>query len=297
MQATIVKRKELQGVPSASGIRFFNGFIYVVGDDSSYLYRLNDDWIVDEAIVLYNIRRKPGEKIPKLIKADLEAMTIVQWQERLLLLTLGSGSVSPERDRGFLYLPDDKENKVFTFNLTPIYNYLRQNFDVAELNIEGAAADKEYLYIVHRGNLNEKNWLFKYDLQDFIAFGFGQLDTPPVPIADVFHFPQVGGVKPGYSDLEILSDGLLTFTLTLEDTHNSFDDGEVTGSLLGVLKQQPDGHYITETCAVTMDSKPWVEKIEGLALKERISDNEFILLAVSDNDAEPSGIMEVRLVI
>lgn len=294
MVATITKHAQLVGVPSASGISIFNGDIFVVGDDSAYLHQLDSNWQVVHATPLFGTRLKPGIKMPKLFKADLEVLTTIDWNGQLMLLALGSGSKSPERDRGFFYLPDEAEDKIFTLDLKPVYDYLRNNFDVDELNIEGAAADGEYLYLAQRGNLNGKNWLFRYNLKQLIGFGLGHVDTPPLPHAELFHFPQINGIYPGFADLAVLDAGCMVFPLTLENTSNAYDDGEVQGSLLGIMHQQ-NGHFTQTTVSLTMDGKPLMEKVEGVTLLKRVGDGEYILLAVSDNDDKPSSIFEVRL--
>ena len=77
---SLITKTELLNFPSASSIEFHNGKLYVIGDDARNLAILDKNYKLVDTIELF-----PGEglRIPKKIKADLEASTIVCHQVQL----------------------------------------------------------------------------------------------------------------------------------------------------------------------------------------------------------------------
>src|SRR5262245_31418769 len=102
MQAEIISRTLLPEIPSASGIELVDDRIYIIGDDSPFLFILNKNLKVLEKIKLYNVIIDTRGKIPKAHKADLESLTKVAYNGTSSLLIIGSGSVRETRDVGFL---------------------------------------------------------------------------------------------------------------------------------------------------------------------------------------------------
>ncbi|HEY0680116.1 MAG TPA: hypothetical protein VGD17_17650, partial [Chitinophagaceae bacterium] len=76
---SLITKTELLNFPSASSIEYFNGRIYVIGDDARKLAILDKNYRLEDTVDLF-----PGEslRIPKKIKTDLEASTIIQYKNR-----------------------------------------------------------------------------------------------------------------------------------------------------------------------------------------------------------------------
>src|SRR5690606_28692068 len=96
MHFEILHQKKLEKVSGASGIVKLNHDYYVVGDDSPYLFKLNNEFnIISE----YQISDIPADletgRIPKKDKHDFETLEMVSENE---MISFGSGSKSPERD-------------------------------------------------------------------------------------------------------------------------------------------------------------------------------------------------------
>src|SRR5215212_6881198 len=72
---SLITKTELLNFPSASSIEFHNDRLYVLGDDARNLAILDKNYKLLDTITLF-----PGDglRIPKKIKADLEASTIIQ---------------------------------------------------------------------------------------------------------------------------------------------------------------------------------------------------------------------------
>jgi hypothetical protein len=84
--------KPLPDYPSASGITYYNKQFYIIGDDASNLLILDSNLIIKDSIQLYSFAEK---RIPKVVKPDLESITLIADNK---LLLLGSGSLSPTRN-------------------------------------------------------------------------------------------------------------------------------------------------------------------------------------------------------
>src|SRR5688500_4208178 len=90
MDVKLLDHKELKTFRWRSGIEFFDDKVYLVGDDATNIIVKSKKWKMETKIHLFD---SPSERIPKLIKSDLEATTIVYaGKKNPKLLMLGSGS-------------------------------------------------------------------------------------------------------------------------------------------------------------------------------------------------------------
>src|SRR5262245_20205928 len=86
--------------PSASAIEYYDGKLYIIGDDATNLLVLDSDLKILDSIpvILYT-----GRRIPKDVKPDLEASTIYLDNKEPVLFLFGSGSLDPYRNTGWKY--------------------------------------------------------------------------------------------------------------------------------------------------------------------------------------------------
>jgi hypothetical protein len=77
MKISVLKHVHLTTIPSASAVEVVNGNIYIVGDDSSFLYVLKYDLSILAEVPLYQAKLEDIEanRISKHKKADLECIT------------------------------------------------------------------------------------------------------------------------------------------------------------------------------------------------------------------------------
>ncbi len=134
--------KPLPHYPSGSGIEYFNNQFCVIGDDASYLLVLDSNLNPLDSIVLYSFAEK---RIPKAIKPDLEAITLLP--DKKLLLT-GSGS-QPSRNIAWVVDPLNKQKD--SIRLDTFYSRIALN-GIKEVNIEGAAAIPGGFIFANRGS-------------------------------------------------------------------------------------------------------------------------------------------------
>lgn len=259
------------GIGSASGLVYLNETLYIISDNSSYLYEYH---ISDTTLHKISLVENPQENILKKDKPDFEA--IAQKKDKLVII--GSGSTA-NRERTFVY--DTLNKKVSEKTLKELYQRIKSqlHFTDKELNIEGFLFDEKELYFFQRGNGNpDKNGIIRaYDNREDSKLTF----TP-------FDLPKIKNVAATFTDA-VLVDGTIYFLATAEDTTSTYLDGEVLGSIIGTIDLK------------TMQLIDWIQitdnhKFEGLTLfKKTTTEMEFLLC--EDNDTEKLESNIYKLII
>src|SRR5689334_19675654 len=99
MKLTLTDFKELKDYPSGSAIEFHDNKVFLAGDDAKDVLVLSKSWKELERIPLFE---SAVERIPKKIKSDLEATTVVIVNSIPRMLILGSGSRDEHRNKAIL---------------------------------------------------------------------------------------------------------------------------------------------------------------------------------------------------
>lgn len=139
---------ELDNYPSGSGIEFFDGRVYVVGDKSKDLLSLTKKWSKPELTSLVNAGTDQQH-------SNLEAMTVLRIDKKPHLLIVGAGNTEEQNKAVLLNL---KNSSSLTVDLTVFFNRLRAA-GISQPNIEGIAEVYDYLVFVHRGKTGEGDYL------------------------------------------------------------------------------------------------------------------------------------------
>lgn len=311
MNVSILKRAVLEGIGSASGVEVVEGMIYIVSDDSQYLYKLNYALEIKEKISLYDSGFSDPDKISKKEKADLECMAQLSINGYKHLLLMGSGSLSPQRDKGFLVkLPTNynRKHQVWAIDFSAFFGLLKRNDDIttsAEINLEGLAFGKENVLLLNRFNPSgSKNVVLAFKKEEFIEFIQGHMDGLPFPSVEPIELPSIESVPFGFSGADCF-DGVFLFTASAEDTSNAIDDGNVLGSMVGVLEITPVDSGRSgirnipslKSCVVVKDEKgnTYTGKIESLSGYEKDSDSSYTFIAVTDSDGGKSEILMLQI--
>ncbi|MCM4159621.1 hypothetical protein FHG64_16515 [Antarcticibacterium flavum] len=289
---SIQEIRELQGVASASGIENLHGDLFVIGDNTPYIFRLNKDLQVEEKHLLFPELKSTDSLFEKAVKPDLEALCKPKEAENKLWL-FGSGSRYKERDVLIVF---DAEGEPLSrqFSLVDFYKDLRSKAQIpgSDFNIEGAEVAGEHLYLFNRGN----NMIFKINISEFEKF----LTQPAsLPAAEFFEFelPEIDGVKAGFSGVTFIpGEEIFLITASVEDTDNWIDDGEVLGSYVGVLtlkelKEKVQPLWIK----LTFNGVKLQKKIESITSISTTTRGEYDLLMVTDSDGDISEIIKARL--
>jgi hypothetical protein len=302
-QLTIsVKQKHvLEELPSASGIERVGDAYYIVGDDSPYLYQLDEQFKLVERHVLFDTADFATGRIPKLVKPDLESMAHFKYGRDEMLLLLGSGS-SEVRNRAFL-VNLTEGMQVQELDFTRFHTFLKRVIGLAEdgeLNLEGFAMDDTYTYIMQRTLGKGANVLFRFNTNDFKGFVMNNRD---LPAAVVYHFtlPELEKYQAGFSGAYAFEDKLF-FTASVESTPNAIEDGEVLGSVVGMIELKAL-YYATDPTKplqvpavqlMNSDESIYTGKAESLVVRGG-KDGIYDVVVVTDDDHGGSELLEIQL--
>jgi hypothetical protein len=303
MQTKVIKKAVLENIPSASGVEVVDGMIYIIGDDSKYLFKLKYNLELLEKIELF--KSDEEGRIPKSEKPDLECMTLLTINNYKHLLIFGSGSTD-KRNQVFLVKLPTKYNKnhfVQQFDLTEFYRLLQSNEEVTggeTLNLEAAAADDQHLYLFNRANKKGTNSVLVIKLEEFIPYLCEGSQLIPFPFVKTYQLPEIGGVPSGFSGASVF-DKKLYFTASAEDTDDAYLDGPVQGSLAGIM-ELGEFDYLRggmnsllpeqfQIGAIDDNGQPYKGKIESISIFEAESSSETIAIAVTDNDKGGSELL------
>ena len=284
-------------ISAASGVARRGDYVYVIGDDELGLgvFRLSKEAPGALRPVLHG-ELSPEYDRRKKEKPDLEALTLLPpfaGHPFGTLLGLGSGS-NPQRERGFVWAlaaDGSLDGEPTELHLSPLYEQLRES--AHELNIEGASALGDRLWLFHRGNTEQgHNIVAEVPLDDFIA---GVQEDGRIACGEdvrirAYELGELDGVPLTFSDATPLADELVVFTASAEpgsDPHGT--DGEIRGSVVGMI----DGDGRVQRLR-TIDRK-W--KVEGVyaSVDARVID--FLFVCDQDDPDIASPLLSAAMPI
>jgi len=277
--------KKIETFPSASGIEYFKNHLYVIGDDASQILVLDSNFHPVDSIRLFSATER---RVAKSIKPDLEAITLLPDKK---LFVIGSGSLSPHRNKGWIIDPVSK--KADSIRLDSFYARLTAA-GLPEINIEGICRIPGYFIISNRGNLSyPKNHLIlahktfweEQSKSSFSVIRFGNN-------TDSSSFNGVSGLS--YSEK---SDKLLV-TVSTEYTKSSYEDGAIGKSFLWIIDDfstkkrwaaiNPNKSIDLEK----LDKRFSGQKIESVCIMDETKHFLHLVLA-ADNDDGSSTLFKI----
>ena len=263
---------KITGIGSASGIIYKDNSLFIISDNSSFLYNYN---LQENTLTKIPITENPQENIAKKDKFDFESIAL----KGNKLHILGSGSNS-KREKRITYNLDNET--IVEKDLTKLYKQLKENFSISddELNNEGAFFNTDQWYLFQRGNgANSKNGIFK--LNDNLNEN-ANIEFIPIPL------PKINNIETSFTDAILVEDKIY-FLATAEDTNSTYDDGEIVGSNIGRIDFKT---FEFENTLKISDS----HKFEGLTFYKKTEDKiEFLLC--QDNDTEVLETEIFRLIL
>ena len=281
-----IQIKNLDNYPSASSIEYYDGKLYLMGDDATNLLVLDTSLTIVDSIPLLSYAEK---RIPKNIKPDLEASALNG--DNLFLF--GSGSLSPHRNFGWKHNLKTKDND--SINLEPLFLKAKE-LGIEQINIEGACFVSGKLILVNRGNkgyphnhliiTDEKFLNNDSSFQIFIIRLAAQ--------KDINSFKGISGLCYAKETDKLI------MTVSTEDTKSSYEDGAIGKSYLWIIndistkinssalgtKRVIDLEYI--------DSRFKGQKIESAVVINE-TDNLIYLVLVADNDDGSSTVFKLSI--
>jgi hypothetical protein len=253
-------------VAAASGVARRAEYVYVVGDDLLFLGVF--DASSDEPGRLERVL--PGD-LPsgtderKAAKPDLEVLTVLppfESHPHGALLGLGSGSTS-KRDRGFawgLEADGSLKGEPLVLDLAPLYSLLRRHLDA--LNVEGAAAMGDELWLLQRGNSEQgANLVVALDLAEVLDSLLRDRTLAAAELRGMLAFDlgELEGAALTFSDASPVSEDLLVFTASAEDSPSAYEDGAILGSVVGTIDRGGEVRRLR-----TIDRKYKVEGVHAV---------------------------------
>ncbi|HEV7783362.1 MAG TPA: hypothetical protein VGO58_18935 [Chitinophagaceae bacterium] len=279
--------KKLDHYPSASGIEYFNKQYYVIGDDANDLLVLDSNLNPVDSLDLYSF---PDKRIPKAVKADLEAIITTEGKKILLI---GSGSLAPYRNTCWLIDPVTKQKD--SIRLDIFYERLKQS-GLSELNIEGGCSIPGSIFLSNRGS---KGFPRNHLILTSASFWKEQNSARITVISvggntDTSLFKGVSGMT--YAKK---SDRLI-LAVSTEDTRNNMDDGAIGKSYLWIIENissKKGWKAINPDQVIDLgdiDPKFNGQKIESVCVTKETRNFLHLVLA-ADNDDGSSSIF--RLIV
>jgi len=259
-QFTIELLYKIIGLGSASGLIYKDNSLFIISDNSSFLYEYH---ILENQLSKIKLQENGQENIPKKDKFDFESIALKGNKLHLL----GSGSTS-KREKRITYNLETKE--VQEKSLSKLYQNLKQSASISddELNIEGAIFCNDNWFLFQRGNgANSKNGIIKTQSLEV------ECHTELVEV----QLPKIKHVETSFTDAISVEDKIY-FLATAEDTNSTYDDGEILGSLIGRMKSITFEIEFTQKISDN-------HKFEGLTLYKK-TETEIQLLLCEDNDSD-----------
>ena len=272
--------------PSASSIEFYDGRLYLMGDDATKLLILDTNLNIDDSISIISY---PENRIPKDIKPDLEASALNG--DNLFLF--GSGSLSPYRNFAWKHNLKTKDND--SINFERLFLKIKV-LGIEQINIEGACFVAGKLILVNRGNKGyPHNHFIMTDEKSLTNYSSFQTSIIPFEIQkDTTSFKGISGLCYAKESDQ------LVMTISTEDTRNSYDDGAIGKSFLWIINNISNK---LDSKTLSPDKIIDLEEIDPRFKKQKIESatvisetNELINLAlVADNDDGSSTIFKLSI--
>ena len=248
----------ISGIGAASGIVLLNNQLYIIGDNSGFLYQYD---LSLKVLKQHSIIENPVANIPKKEKPDFESITLKNYT----LYIFGSGSTK-KREIRIKFDLQTQETK--SKDLSKLYKKLKEvaNFTDDDLNIEGTFFYVNNLYLLNRGNTElSKNGIFRYDKSlDSIAY-------QPIKL------PIINNIETSFTDA-IVHENKIYFLATAENSSSTYLDGEIYGSIIGIINIE--NMEIEHFLQISNN-----QKFEGLTFYNQ-QENEVNFLICEDNDTE-----------
>lgn len=284
-------------LPSASGIAVLEDSVHVGGDNSPWLFTVDDQFRVIGRSQIKEWPTDDNGRIPKAIKPDLESMATVTDGGTDFLILLGSGSEPRTRETGFVV--SGGGTVMYETDMEAAYTELKTAAKIDQLNLEGLAVSDSEIFMLNRIN-GGGNIIFRVGSQQFLDYMFGRASTLGELKVFKLKLPEIEGFEAGLSGADFWRErNSIIFTASVEATKNSYDDGQILGSFIGVvgidsLRQDALNDMTAVSHLVQAGGKPIRTKLESIVI--RAHENTSIRgIAVSDNDDGSSDFLNYSL--
>ena len=265
---------QIIGIGSASGLVYKDNALWIIGDNSGFLYEYHID---SRELNRHPLIENPSENILKKDKPDFEAIT--HFGEDLYVF----GSGSTEKRNKMVQVNAVTRKIIATNDLADLYAVMQSfgKIKPEDFNIEGAIYDGKNWYLFNRGNgPSTKNVLFTIEGEN--------LTDQFTILSNDYKLPKIKGVRASFTDA-VLVENTIYFLATAENTKSTYEDGEVLGSIIGSIDLKTMKINFTKKIS---DS----HKFEGLTLYSQSQEKiEFLLCEDKDTEVLKTDIYKLSL--
>ncbi len=248
---------KILGIGAASGIVNYNNSLYIISDNSGFLYQYQ---LENKQLITHSLVENATANTIKSKKPDFEAITLKEND----LHIFSSGS-KENRCKKVVFNLENKQIQETSF--VELYKNIKKSTSISdnELNIEGAFYYNNDLFLFQRGNgAKSRNGIIKINENQEIDFC-------------TLILPKIKHLETTFTDA-ILVDKTIYFLASAENTESTYDDGEVLGSILGTINI--DTLEIESSIQISNN-----QKFEGIALESKTK-TEIHFLLCQDDDTE-----------
>ncbi|MBW2453316.1 MAG: hypothetical protein JRI68_02345 [Deltaproteobacteria bacterium] len=293
-------------VRSGSGLAWVGKKLAVLQDDANFVALVDPAGDTVQAIPLprgaEGLRVFDDGRGNKAQKLDLEAcLSTSLGKDGWLLMAFGSGSTAArEQILEVRFRAGTHRPAVRLTHAPAFYAALRANptFAGSELNVEGVAAlPYGGLRFFQRGNGAARGDLQPVDATAEMSWSLlldhlhGRGPPPPIENVQRYDLGRLGDVRLTFTDAVDLGDDRTLFLATAEDSPDAVRDGEVTGTVVGLLAP-PEPPRWCPLC--NAEGAALAVKGEGIAISRSDPDHVFVVLD-ADSPATPAELLEVEL--
>lgn len=261
---------QIIGIGSASGLIFKDNALFLISDNSTYLYEYN---LVSNGLNKITLVDNPKENIPKKDKPDFESITLVGNE----IYIFGSGST---KNRNSLKKFDTLNSKITEKDISELYKAIKTKFSIQddELNIEGALFCNKKMHLFQRGNSkNGSNGIFIIDNDKKAEIQFEKISLP-----------KINNIEATFTDA-VLVDETIYFLAAVENTTSTYEDGEILGAFIGQINA--NDFSLVKTQLISN-----MNKFEGITLYKNSEDSiEFLLCEDNDTELLESNIYKLTI--
>jgi hypothetical protein len=293
-------------IRAASGLAWVANRLAVIQDDASFLALVDPDTGLADAVSLPagpgGARQFDDARGNKARKPDLEALTSVPTPDGVLLAAFGSGSLAPRETVVLVRFVGSVPTSIDVHAAPEFYAELRRftEFAGSDMNVEGALHVDGTLKLFGRGNgavrgeLRPVNASCDVSWPSLRAYLEGPRSTaPPVPVAITqYELGTLEGVPLGFTDVTRGRGNVVLYAAAAEASPDATRDGEVRGSVVGVLDALSGIARWTRLHDKT--GAPFIGKVEGLTMDAQRSDRAFAVVD-SDDHSSASHLLELQL--
>ncbi|MCK6599592.1 MAG: hypothetical protein L6Q37_14605 [Bdellovibrionaceae bacterium] len=228
--------------PSLSGLVNYDQKLWGVSDENYKLYEINLDsvkeYCFDQNLQVHLESMEYKQK--KKVKPDFESISLFKRWNKEYFFLLGSFSGELRNKLYFLDMPSLILSAVFEAQImsTTVLN------KPTNFNIEGHFFKEQQLYLLNRGNEHSSSSLISLsDFENKLNFQMNKNSSAVISkkielsintITDVF-IGEFEGYQIHWTEALLKNQKEIYFLATVEKTTNSFDDGQVLASFVGLF--------------------------------------------------------------